>query len=203
MVQTEDWCLFFLSSCFLSLQVECLRNIMRDLAHYAAAFQSYINSPLRSPEQEVALLSPTLEMIQNLRKVCLICHVTIQRQKLRENVQGNNIWKLSHKIFLGLHRAAPCCRMKRTRQRYFFLSVYYSLITLREKTPRSFCVCVFVLFFYACLFSVVYQEDATLVWGDDTFNNRQEMCKMMRGFYTRTITINRAMGYISSGEHRE
>lgn len=46
---------------------------MKDLAHYSAAFQSYLNSPLRSPEQEVALLSPTLEIIQNLRKVCSLC----------------------------------------------------------------------------------------------------------------------------------
>lgn len=43
---------------------------MKDLAHYTAAFQSYLNSPLRSPEQEDALLSPTLGIIQSLRKVC-------------------------------------------------------------------------------------------------------------------------------------
>lgn len=83
-----SWCKLrtdapFFSSCCLSLQVECLRNIMRDLSHYAAAFRSYIKSPLRLPEQEVALLSPTLEMIQNLREVCVICHVTIQTDSER------------------------------------------------------------------------------------------------------------------------
>ncbi|XP_044211046.1 interleukin-12 subunit alpha [Thunnus albacares] len=40
-------------------------------------------------------------------------------------------------------------------------------------------------------------------WESNTFSNRQEMCKMMRGFHIRTITINRAMGYISSGDHRK
>ncbi|GLD53335.1 interleukin-12 subunit alpha-like protein [Lates japonicus] len=47
------------------------------------------------------------------------------------------------------------------------------------------------------------EEDVTQMWGTDTFNNRQEMHKIMRGFYVRTITINRAMGYISSGDHRK
>lgn len=41
------------------------------------------------------------------------------------------------------------------------------------------------------------------MWSSDTFSNRQEMCEMMRGFYIRTITINRAVSYISSGEHRK
>lgn len=51
-----------------------MRNIMKDLDHYAAAFQSYLKSPLRSPDQEVALLSPTVKMIQDLRKVrVLMC----------------------------------------------------------------------------------------------------------------------------------
>ncbi|XP_034723635.1 interleukin-12 subunit alpha [Etheostoma cragini] len=47
------------------------------------------------------------------------------------------------------------------------------------------------------------EEDAAQMWGSDTFSNRQKMCKMMRGFHVRTITINRALGYISSGEHRK
>ncbi|XP_053176210.1 interleukin-12 subunit alpha-like [Scomber japonicus] len=44
-------------------------------------------------------------------------------------------------------------------------------------------------------------EDPAQMWGNASFDNRQEMCKMMRGFHIRTITINRAMGYISSGDH--
>ncbi|XP_070825770.1 interleukin-12 subunit alpha [Chaetodon trifascialis] len=107
---------------------ECLRNIMEDLAHYAAAFQSYLNSTLRSPEEEVALLSPTLGIIQSLRKNC-------------------------------------------------------SLMPNGENDSS--------------------EKDAAQMWGNDTYSNRQEMCKMMRGFYVRTITINRAMGYISSGDHRK
>ncbi|XP_028276130.1 interleukin-12 subunit alpha [Parambassis ranga] len=48
------------------------------------------------------------------------------------------------------------------------------------------------------------EEDvAVQVWGNNTFDNRNEMCKIMRGFHIRTITINRAMGYISSGDHRK
>ncbi|KAF3692697.1 Interleukin-12 subunit alpha [Channa argus] len=46
-------------------------------------------------------------------------------------------------------------------------------------------------------------EKSAQQWGKNSFTNRQEMCKIMKGFYTRTITINRAMGYISSGDHRK
>ncbi|XP_054461623.1 interleukin-12 subunit alpha [Anoplopoma fimbria] len=107
---------------------ECLRNIRKDLAYYAAAIQSYLKFPLRSRVEEVALLSPTLGMIQSLRESCSLM------------VNGED-----------------------------FSS----------------------------------EENAAQVWGDDTYSNRQEMCKMMRGFHVRTITISRAMGYISSGDHRK
>ncbi|XP_031716814.1 interleukin-12 subunit alpha, partial [Anarrhichthys ocellatus] len=107
---------------------ECLRNIRKDLAYYAAALQSYIEFPLRTLEQEVALLSPTLEIIQSLGKSCSLM--------------------------------------------------------LNEENGSS-------------------EEVAAQMWGDDTFSNRQKMCKMMRGFHVRTITINRAMGYIASGDHRK
>lgn len=60
---------------------------MKDLAHYSAAFQSYLNSPLRSPEQEVALLSPTLEIIQNLRKVCSLCMHGLGEKKKQANIE--------------------------------------------------------------------------------------------------------------------
>ncbi|XP_029302751.1 interleukin-12 subunit alpha [Cottoperca gobio] len=121
------------SSCILQRnssfsESECLGNIMKDLDHYAAAIQSYMNSPLRSPKEEVALLTPTLEIIKSLRKNC----------SLKPN----------------------------------------------EENDSS-------------------EEDAANMWGNDTFSNRQEMVKMMRGFYVRTITINRAMGYIASGDHRK
>ncbi|XP_077422761.1 interleukin-12 subunit alpha [Vanacampus margaritifer] len=45
------------------------------------------------------------------------------------------------------------------------------------------------------------EEDTSHMWGDNSFTNRREMCKMLRGFHVRAITINRAMGYISSGDH--
>uniref|UniRef100_A0A3B5AFG0 Interleukin-12 subunit alpha n=1 Tax=Stegastes partitus TaxID=144197 RepID=A0A3B5AFG0_9TELE len=94
-------------------ELECLRNIMKDLAYYDALIQSYLKSTIRDPKEEAKLLSPTLETIKSLR-----------------------------------------------------------------------------------------EEDAAQMWVDNSFNNRLEMCKMMRGFYVRTITINRAMGYISSGDHK-
>ncbi|KAM3615316.1 uncharacterized protein V6R79_000104 [Siganus canaliculatus] len=109
-------------------QSECLRNIMKDMTHYDAVFQSYIRSSLRSPDQEIQLLSPTLEIIQKLKTNC-------------------------------------------------------SLMSDGENDAS--------------------EENAVQKWDENTFNNRQEMCKMMRGFYTRIITINRAMGYISSGDHKK
>uniref|UniRef100_A0A669CE74 Interleukin 12a n=1 Tax=Oreochromis niloticus TaxID=8128 RepID=A0A669CE74_ORENI len=41
------------------------------------------------------------------------------------------------------------------------------------------------------------------IWGNDSYSNRLEMNKMMKGFHIRAITINRAIGYISSGDHRK
>uniref|UniRef100_A0A3Q3DRZ7 Interleukin 12a n=1 Tax=Hippocampus comes TaxID=109280 RepID=A0A3Q3DRZ7_HIPCM len=90
---------------------ECVSSIMKDMVHYDALIQSYLKLTLRSPEEETALLSPTLEIIHNLK------------------------------------------------------------------------------------------EDTSYMWGDNSFTNRREMCKMMRGFHIRAITINRAMGYLSSGDH--
>ncbi|XP_068173622.1 interleukin-12 subunit alpha [Antennarius striatus] len=124
-VTQESGCVVRVNSSFN--ERECLRNIMKDLAHYAAAFQSYLRSPLRSPEEEAALLNPTLGVIQSVRKNC----------SLMQNGEDSS------------------------------------------------------------------EEDFTKIWKDDTFSNRLEMCKMMRGFYSRTITINRAMAYISSGEHKK
>ncbi|XP_034557398.1 interleukin-12 subunit alpha [Notolabrus celidotus] len=106
---------------------ECLHNIIKDLAHYSAAIESYINSTHRRSDTEVQLLKPTLGMIQSLRKNC-------------------------------------------------------SLMPDEEEDSS--------------------EVEAAQLWGNSSFTNRQQMYKMMRGFYVRTITISRAMGYIASGDHR-
>lgn len=36
-----------------------------------------------------------------------------------------------------------------------------------------------------------------------TYAERLRMCKVLRGFHVRTITINRAISYMNSGEHTE
>ncbi|KAF6725782.1 hypothetical protein FQA47_017831 [Oryzias melastigma] len=92
---------------------ECMRNIMKDLAFYDAAMQSYLKSDLSRPEIETPPLRHTLTIIQELRR------------------------------------------------------------------------------------------DYTNLWPNDSFKNRQKMCKMMKGLHVRSITINRALGYISSGDHRK
>ncbi|XP_037124129.1 interleukin-12 subunit alpha [Syngnathus acus] len=109
---------------------ECLMSIMKDIVHYEALIKSYLKLTLKSPDEEKALLSPTLKIIQNLKvRVCF----------------GGS-----------------------SKKRY-----------------------------------VCFQEDMSRMWGDNSFINRLEMFKLMRGFYIRVITINRAMGYISSGDHRK
>uniref|UniRef100_A0A3B3DEU7 Interleukin-12 subunit alpha n=1 Tax=Oryzias melastigma TaxID=30732 RepID=A0A3B3DEU7_ORYME len=97
---------------------ECMRNIMKDLAFYDAAMQSYLKSDLSRPEIEIPPLRHTLTIIQELRRN-----------------------ESSH--------------------------------------------------------------DSTNLWPNDSFKNRQKMCKMMKGLHVRSITINRALGYISSGDHRK
>ncbi|XP_030599980.1 interleukin-12 subunit alpha [Archocentrus centrarchus] len=106
---------------------ECLKNIMKDLAYYGDAIQSYLEHPLKSPNKEAELLNPIVEIIQSLTKNCF------------PQQNGEN-----------------------------------------QST----------------------KEDAK-VWGNDSFTNRLEMYKMMRGFHIRAITINRAIGYIASGDHRK
>ncbi|CAG6002045.1 unnamed protein product, partial [Menidia menidia] len=107
---------------------ECVQSIFRDLAFYDSAIQHYLKSSYYRPEIEDPLLSPTLGIIQNLRKNCSLMS------------DGGN----------------------------------YST-----------------------------EDDASTMWEKNSFENRKKMCKMMRGFHARTITFNRAMGYISSGDHRK
>uniref|UniRef100_A0A3Q3BN92 Interleukin-12 subunit alpha n=1 Tax=Kryptolebias marmoratus TaxID=37003 RepID=A0A3Q3BN92_KRYMA len=106
---------------------DCRRSITKDLAYYDTAIQSYLESQLHRPDEEDALLRPTLTVVKELRKSC-------------------------------------------------------STTANGEEDST---------------------EEAADMWKNDSFTNRQKMCKMMRGFYVRAITINRAMGYISSGDHRK
>ncbi|XP_061538158.1 interleukin-12 subunit alpha, partial [Phycodurus eques] len=106
---------------------ECVTSIMKDMVHYEALIQSYLNLTLRSTAEETALLNPTLETIHSLKNCFL-------------RLNG------------GMNSA---------------------------------------------------EEDTSHLWGDSSFTNRREMCKMMRGFHIRAITLNRAMGYIYSGDHRK
>ncbi|XP_033833309.1 interleukin-12 subunit alpha [Periophthalmus magnuspinnatus] len=46
------------------------------------------------------------------------------------------------------------------------------------------------------------KEDVSGLWvRNSSYSNRQKMLMMMRAFHIRTITFNRAVGYIASGEH--
>ncbi|XP_029922247.1 interleukin-12 subunit alpha [Myripristis murdjan] len=46
------------------------------------------------------------------------------------------------------------------------------------------------------------EENIAQMWEGNRFDQRWKMYRVMKGFHIRTITINRAMGYISSGDHR-
>uniref|UniRef100_A0A3P9ATR7 Interleukin-12 subunit alpha n=1 Tax=Maylandia zebra TaxID=106582 RepID=A0A3P9ATR7_9CICH len=48
-----------------------------------------------------------------------------------------------------------------------------------------------------------FKIETSRLQGEISYNNRLEMNKMMKGFHIRAITINRAIGYISSGDHRK
>uniref|UniRef100_A0A665TII7 Zmp:0000001127 n=1 Tax=Echeneis naucrates TaxID=173247 RepID=A0A665TII7_ECHNA len=52
------------------------------------------------------------------------------------------------------------------------------------------------------LFSELPSAQAAAV-RDSTFNERQRLCKVLKGFHVRTITINRAFAYINSFEHNK
>ncbi|XP_043114787.1 interleukin-12 subunit alpha isoform X2 [Puntigrus tetrazona] len=41
------------------------------------------------------------------------------------------------------------------------------------------------------------------VWSGSSFDDRLSLCKILKGFHIRAITMNRALGYIGSGEHRK
>ncbi|CAM4558367.1 unnamed protein product [Leuciscus chuanchicus] len=42
-----------------------------------------------------------------------------------------------------------------------------------------------------------------LVWSGSSFDDRVSLCKTLKGFHVRAITMNRALAYISSGDHRK
>ncbi|KAM4742067.1 interleukin-12 subunit alpha [Anableps anableps] len=111
LLKSNSSCMMLINSSFS--ENECVMNIMRDLAYYDTAIETYLKSPLHRPEKEIPLLRLTLGIIKDLR--------------------------------MG----------------------------------------------------------GVSLWNNSSYINRQKMCKMMRGFHVRAITINRAMGYISSGDHRK
>ncbi|KAK9962809.1 hypothetical protein ABG768_008161 [Culter alburnus] len=41
------------------------------------------------------------------------------------------------------------------------------------------------------------------VWSRSSFDDRLSLCKMLKGFHVRAITMNRALAYIASGDHRK
>ncbi|KAA0702506.1 IQCJ-SCHIP1 readthrough transcript protein [Triplophysa tibetana] len=41
------------------------------------------------------------------------------------------------------------------------------------------------------------------VWQGSPFDDRLSLCKTLKGFHIRAITMNRALGYIASGDHRK
>lgn len=42
-----------------------------------------------------------------------------------------------------------------------------------------------------------------LVWSGSSFDDRLSLCKTLKGFHVRAITMNRALAYIASGDHRK
>ncbi|XP_051965500.1 interleukin-12 subunit alpha [Xyrauchen texanus] len=42
-----------------------------------------------------------------------------------------------------------------------------------------------------------------VVWRGSSFDDRLSLCKTLKGFHVRTITINRALRYITSGDYRK
>ncbi|KAK7157052.1 hypothetical protein R3I94_006953 [Phoxinus phoxinus] len=41
------------------------------------------------------------------------------------------------------------------------------------------------------------------VWISESFDNRVLLCKTLKGFHVRAVTMNRALAYIASGDHRK
>ncbi|KAM4556485.1 uncharacterized protein V3H82_016443 [Fundulus diaphanus] len=67
-------------------------------------------------------------------------------------------------------------------------SVLYSLRELMENCFRS-------------SLPTDFNSKEALVERAVTFNERLSLCKVMKGFHVRTVTINRAIGYMNLGEH--
>ncbi|XP_051719746.1 interleukin-12 subunit alpha [Ctenopharyngodon idella] len=42
-----------------------------------------------------------------------------------------------------------------------------------------------------------------VVWSGSSFDDRLSLCKTLKGFHVRAITMNRALAYIASGDHRK
>lgn len=204
-----------MSSSFSS-QSECRRSITKDLAFYDAAIRSYLQSQLHRPDQEEILLGPVLRIIHDLREVGSLSY----SENDRRNVERIS-WEITFLSSLSicfLVCAGLCSNSQRRERSHggtLFCSCLVPYLHLLAATEMNTSKQLFVLFvltleevscetdesFFCVLF--VFQGEAADMWRNDSFTNRQKMCKMMRGFYVRAITINRAMGYISSGDHRK
>uniref|UniRef100_A0A4W5P2D9 Interleukin-12 subunit alpha n=1 Tax=Hucho hucho TaxID=62062 RepID=A0A4W5P2D9_9TELE len=56
---------------------------------------------------------------------------------------------------------------------------------------------------FCFLFPFTLQVADPKLTSGDTVDQRVHLCKVLKGFHLRVITISRAMGYISAGDHRK
>lgn len=132
----------------------------------------------------------------------------IQRERVSENVLGNNIWKLPYKIFLlvCIELLPGACWGEGFFRGTLFVCSLFPPHKKKKKKSQQLLVWnwrAIIVHWRHLPSPSAFQDDTLKRWGDNTFGKRQEMCKIMRGFHARAITINRAMGYIASGEHRK
>uniref|UniRef100_A0AAV2J3Z2 Interleukin-12 subunit alpha n=1 Tax=Knipowitschia caucasica TaxID=637954 RepID=A0AAV2J3Z2_KNICA len=85
----------------------------------------------------------------------------------------------------------------------------YTSLDLRhpdeEVPPLTQTLSIIPNLLQACRFTSMSKSSDKVVahmWEDSSYSNRLKMLMMMKAFYVRTITFNRAVGYIESGEHR-
>lgn len=172
----------------LSIQESCLRNIKEDLRHYYRVLTRYFH-PERSPYTSLLLSLKELMEVTKATPTLLGSPVKLQHSFVC-HFMGSNCFSYAYVFFCFLTELLYVVRgrglaFREGKLLNWFEVVYYT------------CACFFCKSLSSCSPLQAAPEPLR------SYGDRLRFCKVLSGFRVRTITINRAIAYMSSGEHMQ
>lgn len=175
-----------------STQETCLRSIREDLRHYYKLLTGYFH-PERSPHTLLLL---------SLKELMEVTNATTTPLDSTVKLQPSFCLSFYEKLLYQLCLRFLCCFC-------FFVTELLHVVRGRQldfpegkvlnffEVVHCTCVCFFCKSLLSC--STLKAAPQHL----RSYGDRLRLCKMLSGFRVRTITINRAIAYMSSGEHMQ